>query len=66
MNIQDRGGLRTKVKLQSDADPGNTSAVTSDDSHQVLRAQSDGGKWQVGSGESLVSDDGCSSLVMCG
>lgn len=60
------GGCRTKVKLQSEADPGNSSAVTSDDNHQVLSAQSEqglsesnGGKWQVDSDESLISDDGC-------
>lgn len=36
-------GCRNKVKLQSQADPGNTSAVTSDDNHQVLSAGRDGG-----------------------
>lgn len=29
-------GCKNKVKLQSQADPGYTSAVTSDDNHQVL------------------------------
>lgn len=36
-------GWRNKVKLQSQTDPGNTSAVTSDDNHQILSAESDGG-----------------------
>lgn len=36
-------GCRNKVKLQSQADPGNTRAVTSDDNHQVLSAERGGG-----------------------
>lgn len=36
-------GCKNKVKLQSQADPGNTSAVTSDDNHQVLGEQRGGG-----------------------
>lgn len=38
-----RRGCRNKVKLQSQADPGNTSAVTSDDNHQVLSTERDRG-----------------------
>lgn len=54
---------KNKVKLQSRADPGNTSAVTSDDNHQVLSEQrverkSNGGKWRLDSDETLISDDG--------
>lgn len=43
MNGRTDEGCRNKVKLQSQADPGNTRAVTSDDNHQVLSAERDGG-----------------------
>lgn len=36
-------GCKNKVKLQSQADPGYASAVTSDDNHRVLTEQRDGG-----------------------
>lgn len=54
---------KNKVKLQSQADPGNTSAVTSDDNHQVLSEQrverkSNSGKWRLDSDETLISDEG--------
>lgn len=55
-----------KVKLQSEADPGNTGPVTCDDDHRVWSARSEqglskgsGGTWQVDSDESLISDGGC-------
>lgn len=56
-------GCRNKVKLQSRADPGNTSAVTSHDDHRVLSAERDGGKssggkWRLDSDATLISDDG--------
>lgn len=43
MNGRTDEGCRNKVKLQSQADPGNTRAVTSDDNQQVLSAERDGG-----------------------
>ncbi len=58
---------KSKVKLQAQTDPGNPSAVTSDDNHLVLSTEKDGGlrereskslKWLLDPKETLISDEG--------